>query len=227
MIITIDGPAAAGKSTLAKGLAKVLNWICLDSGATYRAAALLAIENGIDLDDAPACAALLRKASIELSIAKDGETMVFLNNRNISLEIRTDRVSEAASRISIHPQVRAELVILQRIIAEGKDIIAEGRDMGSVVFPHADFKIYLDAPIDERAIRRKNELQNEGSDMSIGEIIERLETRDRRDKNRKASPLVQTPDSLYLNNGNLQKEETLKLALKVIQEVLDMKILSD
>jgi cytidylate kinase len=227
MIITIDGPAAAGKSTLAKGLSKSLNWIYLDSGATYRAAALCAIENGIDLNDAEACAGLIRNASIDLDFSPDGETIVILNGRNISVEIRTDKVSEAASRISVHPEVRSELVALQRKIAEGKDIIAEGRDMGSIVFPHADLKIYLDAPIDERALRRKDELKKEGASLPISEIIESIDKRDKRDMARKASPLTQTPDSVYLNNGNLRKEETLKLALKIIHDLLHLDIPRD
>ena len=223
VIITIDGPAGAGKSTLAKGLAGNLGVMFLDSGATYRAAALLALEMAVDVDNPEICVEIARKAQIELRQSGVLNVEVFLNGRDVTSEIRTDRVAETASRISIHPPVRQALVALQRRIAEGHDIVAEGRDMGTVVFPHADLKFYLDSPVEERAWRRKTELKEAGQEISMDEAKESIVRRDERDMTRLDSPLIRPVDAVYLNNGNLHKDETLKLALKVIQEFLGLK----
>jgi len=223
IVITIDGPAGAGKSTLAKGLAGNLRIMYLDSGATYRAAALYALEKGVDLDNPIICGELIRDAQIDLNLSDDQNIRIFLNGRDVTSEIRSDRAAESASRISIHTPVRQALVALQRKIAEGRDIVAEGRDMGSVVFPHADLKFYLDSPVEERAFRRKSELKGLGLEISMEEAKLSIVRRDERDMSRADSPLIRPLDAIYLNNGNLHKEETLKLALKVIQEYLGLK----
>jgi cytidylate kinase len=222
VIITIDGPAGAGKSTLAKGLSRILGIMFLDSGATYRAAALFAIENNIDLDDPETCGSAICDAVIDLKPSDESGVTVLLNGRDITKVIRSDKVAESASRISVHTPVRRALVSLQRKIAEGIDIVAEGRDMGSIVFPNADLKFYLDSPVDERAFRRKTELKGMGEEISMDEAKVSIIHRDERDMTRLDSPLVRPPDSIYLNNGNLNKEETLKLALKVIHELLGL-----
>lgn len=219
MIIAIDGPAGAGKSTLAKNLARHLKIQYLDTGATYRAAALFALEEKIDLDNPTQCAEFLNRCDIDLQTMDDGKMKVLLNGRDVSDEIRKNEVSNAASRISIHSEVRHALVELQRRIAENKDVVAEGRDIGSVVFPNADLKIYLDAPLDERAERRINDYIEMGEGKSVAEIKEEISERDNRDMTRDDSPLVCVIDAVYINNGRFQPEDTLNAVLQVIESM--------
>ncbi|MCD6216235.1 (d)CMP kinase [bacterium] len=219
MIIAIDGPAGAGKSTLAKNLARHLKILYLDTGATYRAAALFAIEEKIDLDNPTQCAELVNRCDIGLQTMEDGKMKVLLNGRNVSDEIRKNEVSNAASRISVHSEVRHALVDLQRRIAENKDVVAEGRDIGSVVFPNADLKIYLDAPLNERAERRINDYIEMGEAKSVEEIEEEMSERDNRDMTRDDSPLVCVKDAVYINNGRFQPEDTLNAVLQVIESM--------
>jgi cytidylate kinase len=219
MIIAIDGPAGAGKSTLAKNLARHLKILYLDTGATYRAAALFAIEEKIDLDNPTQCAELVNRCNIEMQTMEDGKMKVLLNGRDVSDEIRKNEVSNAASRISIHSEVRHALVELQRRIAENKDVVAEGRDIGSVVFPNADLKIYLDAPLNERAERRINDYIEMGEAKSVEEIEEEMSERDNRDMTRDDSPLVCVKDAVYINNGRFQPEDTLNAVLQVIESM--------
>ena len=219
MIIAIDGPAGAGKSTLAKNLARHLKIQYLDTGATYRAAALFAIEEKIDLDNPTQCAELVTRCDIDLQTMEGGKMKVLLNGRDVSDEIRKNEVSDAASRISVHSEVRHALVGLQRRIAENKDIVAEGRDIGSVVFPNADLKIYLDAPLNERAERRINDCIEMGEAKSVEEIQEAMSERDHRDMTRDDSPLVCVMDAVYINNGRYQPEDTLNAVLQVIESM--------
>ncbi|MBU1022985.1 (d)CMP kinase, partial [bacterium] len=209
--------AAAGKSTLAKNLAQKLGILYLDTGATYRAAALFAIEQNTDLEDSSACAEVVGNCEIDLQSSLDGEIRVILNGRDVTEEIRRNDVSEAASRISVHPEVRKALVELQRKIAGNRDVVAEGRDTGSVVFPHADLKIYLDAPLEERVIRREKDLKNSGHEKQFDEIKNEMLERDRRDMTRKDSPLVCLTDAVYINNGRYSAEESLQSVLMVVE----------
>ena len=219
MIIVIDGPAAAGKSTLAGNLANHLGILYLDTGATYRAAALCAIEKNTDLEDSSACADVVRNCEIDLQVS-DGENIkVILDGKDVSEEIRRSDVTDAASRISVHPEVRKALVELQRKIASDRDVVAEGRDTGSVVFPQADLKIYLDAPLEERASRREKDLQESAQDQPFDEIKNDMQKRDNRDMTRKDSPLVCLKDAVYINNGRYTPEETLQSVLSVVDSM--------
>jgi cytidylate kinase len=222
MIIAIDGPAGAGKSTLAKALAKIIRFLYLDTGATYRAVALFTLENEINPDDAIKCTEIAQKCRIDLKQAESGDILVFLNGRDVTEAIRSEEVSDVASRISIHHGVRQAMAALQRKIAEGKNIVAEGRDMGSVVFPGADVKIYLDAPLDERSCRRKKQLVDMGDTKELDQVRKGIEERDMRDKMRKDSPLVCMPDAIYINNGMYAKEETLEVVLNIVRERLKL-----
>ena len=221
MIIAIDGPAGAGKSTLAKNLARHLKILYLDTGATYRAVALLAVDEKIDLDDPSQCAELVNRCVIEMQILEDGKMKILLNGEDVSDDIRKKDVSKAASRIAVHSKVRHALVDLQRRIAENKDVVAEGRDIGSVVFPNADLKIYLDAPLDERANRRINDYIEMGDAKPVEEIRKEISERDNRDMTRDDSPLVCVKDAVYINNGKFQPEDTLNAVLQVIESMRD------
>jgi CMP/dCMP kinase len=207
MVITIDGPAGSGKSTAARRLAEALGIAYLDSGATYRAVALKAIAAGADFADEPALERLARGAGIRLLPGPRG-TRVFLDGRDVTADIRTPEVSARASELARLPAVRAILVELQRrLAAELGDIVAEGRDQGSVVFPDADVKFYLDAAPAVRAGRRREELLAAGREVAAEEVLRDVLRRDERDRTRDASPLVQPPGALVVDTSNLDIDE--------------------
>lgn len=216
VIIAIDGPSAAGKTTLAKGLAEKLGILYLDTGATYRAAAYLVIQKGANPYDEVECSSLIRNSVIDLQKDDKGNLVVMMDGQDITSKIRSNEVSDISSRISAHLEVRKILVSLQRKISEGRDIVVEGRDTGSVVFPYADIKIYLDAPLDIRAERRLKDLSEMGMDSDIETVKSELSERDRRDMERKNSPLICLPEAVYINNGRFSIEETLESVLKIL-----------
>lgn len=189
LIITIDGPAGSGKSTVARRVAAELGWAFLDSGAMYRALCIAVIESNIDPVDGTAVERIAAKTVVRLEIEKD-RTLVFLNAQDVTLRIRTEEVSKIASAISAYSGVRGHVVAWQREFAAGGPTVAEGRDMGSAVFPDAAHKFYLDATRAERARRRHAELAARGEDADFGEIFDEINHRDARDREREASPLV-------------------------------------
>ena len=204
MIITIDGPAASGKGTVARGIAARLGFACLDTGAMYRAVALAAIRRRIACDDAAAVVALLPSIHIEMPPDR-----VLLNGEDISAAIRTPQVSQGASQVAAIPQVRAFLVPQQRRIAEGRDIICEGRDQGTVVFPDAPVKFFITADIGVRAERRYRELAARGVATTLDREIAEVIDRDRRDTQRADGPLRQPPDAIVVDTTNLTPDEVL------------------
>lgn len=214
MIIAIDGPAGSGKSTAAKGLAERLGFTYLDSGAMYRAFTWKVCSSGADFDDKEGLRKLLDNTSIRIECSADGSE-VFVDGVNVTKEIRQPSITENIHHVSSLEFVRKKMVKLQRDFARGKDIVAEGRDMCTVVFPDADKKIYMDADIRERAKRRHSELgTNDESD--INNVVEDISQRDHRDSTRQFAPLKRVPDAFYLDTTNLEAEGVVDILIKEI-----------
>lgn len=212
-IITIDGPSGTGKSTIARELARALGFDFLDTGALYRGAALAIDQAGIDFKDGAACAQAVQAVRLEL---KNG--VLSLDGRDIREAIRENRVSELSSKAAVHSEVRAALLELQRSFGRTHDTVAEGRDTGSVVFPQADLKLYLDASSAERAKRRQLELKVKGVEISLEQVKREIEERDERDRNRKTSPLCIPEGAIVVDTTHLTLPqvhgEVLRLAQK-------------
>jgi CMP/dCMP kinase len=208
IIVAIDGPAGAGKSTVSQEIARRMGFLSIDSGAMYRAVALLALQNNVNLDDSLKLAALAENAEISLAAGK-----VTLNGADITQAIRSAEVSEAASRVSKVPAVRRAMVALQRDYAEESSVVMEGRDIGTVVFPDAQVKIYLDASPEIRARRR---VEQSGGDYNT--VLAEIRSRDDRDATRADSPLRQAEDAVYLDSSGLPEPEVIEAVLKIIRE---------
>ena len=200
-VIAIDGPAGSGKSTTAKLVAKRLGFLYLDTGAMYRAITLKALENGVDVNDEKKLEKLTRDSLISFE-NKDGESRIWLDGEDVSEGIREPRVNRNVSYVSMHKRVRKVLVEKQRQIGEENDLVAEGRDTTTVVFPHA-FKVYLDADIEERAKRRLLELQEKGIQTTLEEQVEEISRRDKLDSGRETSPLLRHEDAVVVDTTNL------------------------
>lgn len=217
MIITVDGPSGAGKGTLCYALAEKLGFALLDSGAIYRVTALAALKSAVKLDDELALATLARNLDIQF-IPKNGEVEIILNNENVSGQIRMQDVADAASKIAVFPQVRAALLQLQQDFEKtDKGLIADGRDMGTVVFPNAEVKLFLDASAEERAKRRFKQLQSKGINGNFDQILAEIKERDFRDRNRPVAPLKPADDALLLDSTELSIEEVIAQALQFIE----------
>ncbi len=211
-VLTIDGPSGSGKGTIAALVAERLGWALLDSGALYRIVAAMALRRGTDLDDAEALAALAAGLVIHFD---DGRVMV--DGEDLSEEIRTEPVSRASSVVSVHGPVRAAILDLQRSMRRPPGLVADGRDMGTVVFQDAELKIYLDASAEIRAERRYNQLKNKGLDVNFRALLANLEQRDARDKARAVSPLVPAEDALIIDSTNLSIENVLERVLSEVE----------
>lgn len=212
MIIAIDGPSASGKSTTAKGVAERLGITHLDTGAMYRAVTLGIIEYCIDLDNHERICEFLE----ELEINFDSFNNIWSNGHKVTEKIRTTEVSSNVSAVSAIPQVREKLVAIQRIIAENSDCVLEGRDIGTVVFPNADYKFFLVADLEIRAKRRLIELEKIGEKSSLGELMSDIQNRDRLDATRDISPLVQAEDAIAIDTGNLTIDEQVEKIIEII-----------
>lgn len=218
MIVAIDGPSGAGKSTLGKMLAKELSLLYLDTGAMYRAVALAAVREGIDLNEKRAVADAARDAKIELRGEPD-TMQVFLDGDDVSAEIRTLEIAQAASIVSTNSDVRRTMVEHQREIGEAspKGCVLEGRDIGSVVFPNADIKFFLTAKPEARARRRFEEDRARGRDSSYEQTLAEINERDQRDVSREDSPLTIAPDSVVIDTSELDLSEVFEQMLAVIR----------
>jgi len=223
MIITVDGPSGAGKGTLCYALAEKLGFALLDSGAIYRVTALAALKRAVDLSDEFQLAELARNLNIEF-LPVDGEVNIMLDGMNVSSLIRTQEVAEAASKIAVFPQVRAALLQLQQDFAKNEGLIADGRDMGTVVFPNAQVKLFLDASAEERAKRRYKQLQNKGINGNFAQILAEIQERDFRDRNREVAPLKPADDALLLDSTTLSIDEVIAQALDYIQQKVSISI---
>jgi cytidylate kinase len=207
LVIAIDGPAGAGKSTIASKLARKLGYVNLESGAMYRALALKAIENDIDFEDEQALAELADRSNITLEPTLGGNR-VLLDGHDVSHRIREQDVTEAASKVSVHPRVRQWMVEHQRALGEGGGVIMEGRDIGTKVFPDADLKIFLDADTSVRGERRYRQ-QPQTTEVPPERVLQELRERDRRDRERAASPLVAAPDAVVIDSTDLSIDDVL------------------
>lgn len=217
MIIAIDGPSGAGKSTLAKRLARDLGYTYLDTGAMYRALALKILRQGLDLGDATKLARLVVATDIDL-VHREGNLQVLLDGVNVSALIRTPEVSQMASKASAFSVVRKRMLDLQRALGQRGNVVAEGRDIGTVIFPQAEVKIYLDASVQERARRRYEELRAAGRDVTVEETIRELEERDKRDSERDVAPLRKAEDALAIDSSGLTAEAVLERVMRVIKQ---------
>jgi cytidylate kinase len=214
-VITFDGPSGTGKGTIAARLATRLGWHVLDTGALYRCVGLAAVQRGVDLDDGEALGVLAQR----LSIRFDGER-VLLDAVDVSTEIRTATAGEHASRVAAAPAVRSALWHLQRDAVQPPGLIADGRDMGTVVFPEADIKFFLDASPEVRVERRYKQLKDKGMDANVANLARELAERDRRDRERAASPLVPAADAVIIDTSNLGIEAVLAQVLDVVDNRL-------
>jgi cytidylate kinase len=205
-VVAIDGPGGAGKSTTARAVAARLGLSYLDTGALYRCVALRALEEGLALDDGPRIAEIARRLDVRFAA---GSASVMLGDRDVGAEIRTPEISQAASKVSALPAVRAALVDLQRRSARAPGTVAEGRDMGTVIFPDARLKIFLDATVDERARRRAADLRGLGRADDIAEVRAQLAERDARDSGRAVAPLCRAPDAVVLDTTDLAFDEVV------------------
>jgi CMP/dCMP kinase len=222
VVVAIDGPAGAGKSTLARRVAGKMGFTYIDSGAMYRAVALWAVRQGIDPGDMHRMEQLALAAELKLDSGR-----ILLNGEDISEAIRAPEMAGAASRAAAIPGVRRALVAKQRAIADRTSVVMEGRDIGTVVFPNADVKIYLDAQPDERISRRLREEQAKGGAIDPASLAREIEDRDRRDSTRADSPLAQAPDAVYLDTTPLNLDEVEAAILKIVRDrVTNGKVIS-
>ena len=215
--IAIDGPSGTGKSTTAKILAKDLSFIYIDTGAMYRAVGLYCYRNNIDIDNEEDVVKSLDNIKINI-FYKDGNQEIELNGEIVSKEIRENHISKCASVVSQYKEVRERLVALQQELAKKNSVIMDGRDIGTVVLPDADLKIYLVASNDVRAERRYKELIEKGQDVGLEKIKEELKERDFRDSNRENSPLKQADDAILLDNSNMTIEEVVEKVKQLFNE---------
>ena len=215
--IAIDGPAGAGKSTIAKQLAKELSFIYVDTGAMYRSMALYFMRNGIAKEDEAAISDACK--TVEVSIAyENGEQQVLLNGENVSKEIRKEEVGKMASATSVYREVRTKLVELQQKLAADKDVIMDGRDIGTCVLPNAQVKIYLTASVETRAERRYQELQEKGAACDLEVIKKDIADRDYQDMHREISPLKQAEDAILVDSSDMGIEEVVETIKNIYRE---------
>ena len=213
-IVTIDGPAGSGKSTAARLLASRLGLLYLDTGALYRTATLAGIGSKTGLDDANAMAELLEKIEVQVAWGDQGMT-VSLNGRDVSGEIRDPAVTEQVKRVARHPEVRAKVTALVRGLARGRSVVTEGRDQGTVVFPNADVKFFLDADLDVRARRRHKEL---GERVGLEDVRGGIQERDESDRQRAVGPLTSAPDAIHVDTSRLSIDQMVETLEKFVKE---------
>ena len=218
--IAIDGPAASGKSTTAQMLAQRLGYIYVDSGAMYRAATLACIQAGINIDDEQSVTRFVEKIKITIKAHPPGQK-TYLNDRDVTHLIRSPRVNEIISVISAYPGVRACLVRMQRQLAEAGGVVMDGRDIGTVVLPNADLKVFMVASLQERARRRLKELQAQGEKMTLEDVKEEIEHRDRLDSSRDTAPLKMADDARPLDTSQLSIDEQVAIIEQWAKEIQD------
>ena len=212
-VITVDGPSGAGKGTISHLLAETLGWQLLDSGALYRVTGQACLIEGVGWDDEPAVTEVARNLQVSFTAAASGEILVAYKGVDVSREIRTEEGGRGASTVAAIPAVRQALLARQRELRQLPGLVADGRDMGTVVFPDAALKIYLDASAEERAERRYKQLKNKGLSVSLRALLSSLQERDARDKGRAVSPLEPADDALVIDSTDMSIDEVLNRIL--------------
>lgn len=220
--VAIDGPAGAGKSTLARRAAQALGFLYVDTGAIYRTVALKALRAGVDPERAEQVVPMLDGLNIRMTYGQDGEQKMYLDGEDVTQAIREHRVSGAASKVAAIPQVRAFLLDFQRRQAGEHNVIMDGRDIGTVVLPQADVKIFLTAAAEQRARRRLLELEQRGQEGTYGDILRDIVKRDELDRSRPISPLRQAEDAVCLDTTQLDLEQSLQALLSIIKEKIEL-----
>ena len=216
-VVAIDGPAGSGKGTITKLVGERFDLVTFDTGAMYRAISYYVIQNKIDLNDIEKIEKMLNEIDIKLEF-ENRVQILYLNGQKLVTELRTKEVNEIVSQVSHIPKVRWAMVELQRKLAQGKNVIMEGRDIGTVVFPDANVKIYLDASAEERANRRLKQNEENGIKMSYEEILENIKFRDHNDKTSNIAPLKQAEDAIYLDSSDLSIEQVVDKISEIIKE---------
>ena len=219
MIITIDGPSGSGKSTAARGLAKKLGFLYLDTGAMYRAVGLKAVRGGVPLNSPKELSRLAGRARIRFQ-GRGDKVQVFLDGADVTRAIRRPEISEAASKVAVVPGVRQALVEQQRRIGRAGGIVAEGRDTGTAVFPKAPLKFFITASLTERARRRYREHQAAGHRIALAQLLQEVRRRDRRDKGRKIAPLRPAPGAVKIDNTRLQSSQVLGILMDYVRRTV-------
>lgn len=214
LVIAIDGPSGSGKSTVGRAIARRIGYLYIDSGAVYRTVGLKALETNIPLDDASAVAELALQSEIKLEGDPD-HLRVFLDGRNVSEQIRLPDASHASSVVATIPEVREAVVGKLREMARAGGVVMDGRDIGTKVFPDAQVKLFLDASLDVRARRRCEEERGRGRDVTVEQIRAELEARDRRDRERTATPLVKAPDAVFIDTSDLPLDAVIERVLEI------------
>ncbi|MFC5707278.1 (d)CMP kinase [Aeromonas eucrenophila] len=218
-MMTIDGPSGAGKGTLCQLLAEKLGWHLLDSGAIYRVLALAALHHDVEIDAEAALVPLAANLDVQFQVEGD-QVKVVLEGEDVSRTIRSQEVSDAASKIAVFPRVREALLRRQRAFRQQPGLIADGRDMGTVVFPEAEVKIFLDASAEERAQRRYKQLQDKGFDVNFERLLTEIRERDDRDRNRAVAPLKPAEDALVVDSTSMTIDEVLVTVLAYVEQQL-------
>ncbi|HLU00563.1 MAG TPA: (d)CMP kinase [Burkholderiaceae bacterium] len=207
-VITIDGPTASGKGTIASRVAQQLGWATLDSGALYRLTALAVLQDGVNAEDVESVARVAR----ELDVSFRGDA-VYLRKEDVSLRIRQEDIGNLASRVAVYPQVREALLERQRAFRRSPGLVADGRDMGTVVFPDAPLKIFLVAAVEARAERRYKQLKEKGFSVNLTDLLDDMRARDIRDASRASAPLVAAPDAITIDSSGLSIDQTVQAVL--------------
>ncbi len=220
IIIAIDGPAGSGKSTTARLVAQKLGYTYIDTGAMYRALTLKVLESNVDPNDEDSIVKLAENTKIEL-VYENGNLKVILDEHDVSDKIRTPEVTSLVSIVSAHPKVRDIMVKKQRELGKNGGVVIDGRDIGTVVFPNADLKIFMTADVKERAKRRQKELRTQGFEIEIEKLIKEIEERDELDSNREVAPLKKADDAIEIDTTNLTIDEQVEIVLKKAYELIN------
>ena len=220
-VLAVDGPSGSGKGTISQSVAKALGWHFLDSGALYRLVAVAADKRGIELDDVDALADVARTMNVRFDVDETGAEQVYLDDNDVTAEIRTETCGTRASQVAPLSPVRAALAQLQREFRREPGLVADGRDMGTVIFPDAPLKIYLTASAEERASRRHKQLKEKGIDVSLAALSSEIEERDRRDAERQVAPLKPAADAVVLDTTEMSIVEVIDRVLDLARQRLD------